>query len=201
MSHPPKKLTSAQLSGPEWAARYRGSSSPADLRFPFRGYVEAFIAALRTAGARVTVAATVRPPQRAYLMHWSWRIANMTADAQRIPPMPGVDIRWEHTDAHGRYSNLASIAAAKAMVARFQMQRLGVAPSLTSRHTLGLGIDMTVCWNGTLKIDDAMGHTVEIATLPRSGLNIVLQRVAATYGVIKYNRTGLDQPHWSDNGR
>lgn len=200
-SHPPKNSTSAPLSGPEWTARYPGSSSPADLRFPFRGYVEAFIAALRAAGARVTVAATLRPPQRAYLMHWSWLIANMKTDPQRIPPTPGVDIRWDDTDAHGRYSSLASIAAAKSMVACFQMQRLGVAPSLTSRHTLRLGIDMTVFWNGTLKIDDATGHTVEIATLPRSGSNMALQRVAATYGVIKYNRTGLDQPHWSDNGR
>lgn len=201
MSHPSKHSTPAQFSGPGWTARYPGSASPADLRFPFRGYVEAFMAALRVAGARVTVAATMRPLQRAYLMHWSWLIANMKADAQRIPPMPGVDIQWDHTDAHGRYSSMASIAAAKAMVAGFQMQRLGVAPSLTSRHTFGLGIDMTVCWNGTLKIDDATGHTVEITTLPRSGLNSALQRVAATYGVIKYNRAGMDQPHWSDNGR
>lgn len=200
MSHPPK-ISSAQLSGSEWIARYPGSSSPADLRFPFRGYVEALIAALRTAGARVTVTATFRPPQRAYMMHWSWRIANMKADAQRIPPMSGLDIRWDHVDAHGHYSSLASVAAAKAMVAGFQMQRLGVAPSLTSRHTLGLGIDMAICWNGMLKICDATGHTVEVATLPRSGLNKELQRVAEAYGVIKYNRTGVDHPHWSDNGR
>lgn len=134
-------------------------------------------------------------------MHWSWRIANKKADPQRIPPMLGVDIRWDHLDANGRYSSQASIAAAKTMVAGFQMQRLGVAPSLTSRHTVGSGLDMTVCWSGTLKIDDATGYTVEIATLPRSGLNKALQRVAATYGVIKYNGTGVDQPHWSDNGR
>lgn len=201
MSSPASKPALAQLSGPAWTNRYRGSSSASDLRFPFRSYVEAFISALRAAGARVTIAATLRPPQRAYLMHWSWRIANMKADPQSIPPMLGVDIRWDHLDAHGRYSNMASIAAAKAMVAGFQMQRLGVAPSLTSRHTLGFGIDMAVSWNGTLKIDDATGHTIEIASLPRSGLNKALERVAASYGVIKYNGTGVDQPHWSDNGR
>lgn len=201
MTSSAKNSTSAQLSGPTWIVRYPGSSSAACLRFPFRGYVEAFVAALRAAGARVQIAATLRPPERAYLMHWSWRIANMKADAQRIPSMPGVDIRWDHLDAHGRYSSQASIAAAKAMVAGFQMERLGVAPSLKSRHTVGSGIDMAVCWNGTLKIDDATGHTVEISTLPRSGLNKALQRVAATYGVIKYNGTGVDQPHWSDNGR
>lgn len=201
MTHPTQNSTSTRLSGPAWANRYPGSSSPVDLRFPFRGYVEAFIAALRAARARVTIAATLRPPQRAYLMHWSWRIANMKADAQRIPSMPGVDIRWDHTDSNGRFSSSASIAAAKAMVAAYQMQRLGVAPSLTSRHTLGLGIDMSVTWTGTLLIGDATGHTVEIATLPRSGLNKALQQVAVTYGVIKYKGNGRDQPHWLDNGR
>jgi len=27
-----------------------------------------------------------------------------------------------------------------------------------------------------------------------------LRRVGASYGVIKYNRSGRDDPHWSDNG-
>lgn len=201
MSRATLDSVSTRLSGVEWTTRYPGSSSLNDLRFPFRGYVEAFTAAMRSAKARVTIAATFRPTQRAYLMHWSWRIANMKADAQRIPPMAGVEIRWDHTDTSGRYSSAASIAAAKAMVIGFQMQRLRVSPSLNSRHTAGFGLDMTICWNGTLKINDATGHTVEIDTLPRSGMNKALQRVAETYGVIKYCGTGVDQPHWSDNGR
>ena len=201
MSHSTKSSTSTILSGIGWIALYPGSASLAELRFPFRGYVESFTAALRSEKARVITAATLRPPQRAYLMHWSWRIANLKADAQRIPPMRGVDIRWDHPDANGRYSSTASIAAAKAMVVGFQMQRLRVSSSLSSRHTVGLGLDMTVCWTGTLKINDATGHTVEIATLPRPGMNKALQRVAETYGVIKYSGSGVDQPHWSDNGR
>jgi hypothetical protein len=47
---------------------------------------------------------------------------------------------------------------------------------------------------------DAYGNIVHITTLPRSGLNLELRRVAETYGVIKYNRAGRDDPHWSDNG-
>ena len=86
MSRPALDSKSTSLSGADWTARYPGSSSLTDLRFPFRGYVEAFTAALRSAKVRVTIAATFRPKQRAYLMHWSWRIANMKADAQRIPP-------------------------------------------------------------------------------------------------------------------
>lgn len=36
--------------------------------------------------------------------------------------------------------------------------------------------------------------------LVRTGLNQNLHRVGASYGVIKYNRSGRDDPHWSDNG-
>jgi hypothetical protein len=31
-------------------------------------------------------------------------------------------------------------------------------------------------------------------------MNLQLHRVGATYGVIKFNRAGRDEPHWSDNG-
>lgn len=41
---------------------------------------------------------------------------------------------------------------------------------------------------------------MKIATLPRSGLNPALHKVGATYGVIKYNRCGRDDPHLSDTG-
>lgn len=190
----------AQISGPNWINRYRGSVALADLSFPFRSHAEAFVDALRTAGARVSVAATRRPPERAYLMHWAWKIANGKADPGRIPAMHGVPIIWDHKGRDGRYSNLDSIAAAKAMVRGFQMQRLGVAPSLKSRHTAGLGIDMTICWGGTLSIVDATGETIKVETIPRTGMNRVLHRVGATYGVIKYSRAGRDEPHWSDNG-
>jgi hypothetical protein len=189
-----------ELSGVAWVNRYRGSSSLRDLRGSFRDRAEAFVDALRAAGATVTISATYRPPQRAYLMHWSWLIVKRNLDPALVPAMDGVGINWMHADAEGNYSRPLSFAAARAMVEGFSIQRLGVAPALQSRHTLGRAIDMNIRWNGGLTIPDADGNVVHIATPPRSGLNLQLRRVGESYGVIKYNRAGRDDPHWSDNG-
>lgn len=189
-----------ERSGSQWVNRFRGSASLDELRGSFKDKAEAFVGALRAAGATVTISATYRPPRRAYLMHWSWRIVKRDFDPAAVPPMDGVDINWKHDDNEGKYSRQLSIAAAKAMVDAFDIQRLGVAPALQSRHILGCGVDMNVAWTGALVIPDAYGYVVEIKTLPRSGRNPQLHRVAASYGVIKYNRAGRDDPHWSDNG-
>ncbi len=189
-----------ERSGRDWVSQYRGSDRLEDLRLPFRGYVEAFVGALRAAGATVNINATYRPPKRAYLMHWSWKINRNRISPRDVPAMDGVPISWEHSDANGEYSDARSVAAARDMVRGFEMQRLGVAPSLRSRHTVGCGIDMTISWSGDLLIRDAYGELVEIDRLPRTGMNPQLHRVDASYGVIKYNRNGRDDPHWSDTG-
>jgi hypothetical protein len=59
---------------------------------------------------------------------------------------------------------------------------------------------MNIRWTGTLVIPDADGNIIKIHALPHSGMNVQLHRVGATYGVIKFNRAGRDEPHWSDNG-
>jgi hypothetical protein len=189
-----------ELSGIQWVDRYRGSSSLKDLRGSFRDRTEAFVDALQAAGATVTISATYRPPQRAYLMHWAWLIVKRDLDPATVPAMDGVDINWMHEDADGTYSRQLSVAAARTMVFGFDIQRLGIAPSLQSRHTLGYGIDMNISWNGVLTLPDADGNIIQIKTSPRSGLNLQLRRVGESYGVIKYNRAGRDDPHWSDNG-
>jgi hypothetical protein len=192
--------TTAELSGDQWVRRFPGSSSFRDLRIPFRDKVEAFVGALRAAGATVSISATYRPPKRAYLMHWAWRIVKRDFDPATVPAMDGVDISWMHDGPDGTYSRAASVAAARLMVNGMNMQSLGVAPAQQSRHTLGYGIDMNIRWTGTLVITDAGDSIVRIETLPRTGLNRQLHQVGASYGVIKYNRAGRDNPHWSDNG-
>lgn len=189
-----------ESSGDSWVSRYRGSSDLRDLRLPFRGYVEAFVEAMRAAGATVKINATYRPLERAYLMHWSWKINRNRISAKDVPAMAGVPISWEHCDAEGEYSDAKSVAAARDMVRGFEMQRLNVAPSLRSRHTVGCGIDMTISWSADLLIRDAYGELVEIDRMPRTGMNPQLHRVGASYGVIKYKRNGRDEPHWSDTG-
>lgn len=114
--------------------------------------------------------------------------------------MPGVEIQWAHTGNDGKYSKEASVAAATEIMHGFDINDSGVAPSLASRHTSGFGIDMRISWIGHLSIVDADGNTVKIVNWPNSGLNPTLQEVGASYGVIKYNRRGRDNPHWSDDG-
>jgi hypothetical protein len=189
-----------QPSGAAWVARFPTSAAVADCAQPFRAGLADFIAALTAAGATVQVAATRRPAQRAYLMHWCWAIVKAGADPRAIPALDDVDIAWAHADAQGGYDAAASLAAAQAMVAAFGMQNLKVAPALTSKHIAGLAVDMSISWSGTLTIANRDGSTVAIASLPRSGMNPDLQAVGATYGVIKFVGGATDMPHWSDDG-
>lgn len=74
------------LSGPEWAKRFPGSRSTSDLVLPFRTGVNAFIASMQAGGAKVVVSATLRPPERAWLMYYSWKIGKGEIDADDVPP-------------------------------------------------------------------------------------------------------------------
>jgi hypothetical protein len=167
---------------------------------PFKANLTAFIAALTAAGAAVSVAATLRPAQRAYLMHWCWSIVNANADPRTTPAMAGVNIAWVHTDSNGVYDAAASIAGAKAMVNAYGMQNLNTAPALNSKHISGLAVDMSIIWAGDLSINNKSGMAVVITSSPRTGMNADLHAVGATYGVIKYVGGSADVPHWSDNG-
>lgn len=179
----------AEPSGAQWCARYPGSISPDDLADGFRGRAWAFISAMQKGGASVTVTATFRPLPRAYLMHWCWLIAKEGFDPDNVPVMSGVPIDWTHggdtSEARG---------AARAMVDSFNLQ---YEPSLTSRHTQGRAIDMTIAWNGALAIRDFDGNLRQITSGPRNGLNPDLIGVGASFGVIKLVS---DPPHWSDDG-
>lgn len=181
-------------SGPEWVEQFPTSSSVDDLKEPFRNNVRNFLAALAKAGARVVVTDTFRPPQRVYLMHWAFAIANGTANPAKVPPLDGVDIQWVHTDAAGNPDGAATKAAAAAMVKAYGIV---FAPALGSRHTDGLAVDMTISWSGNLTIKNASGSPLSIAHPPANGMNPGLHAVGATYGVIKLVS---DPPHWSSDG-
>ena len=177
-----------ELSGPQWVARFPTSRSVFDTKPPFLDRLSKFHQALVGAGASVSISATLRPPERAYLMHFSSKIARGQINPQQVPPMAGVAIQWFH-------GNLAaSRSAAQQMVTAY-----GIAfpPALNSRHTQGLAIDMTITWAGTLQIKDATGAVKNIGA-PRSGrTNAALHTVGTSYGVIKLVS---DPPHWSSDG-
>jgi peptidoglycan hydrolase-like protein with peptidoglycan-binding domain len=183
--------TANRMSGAAWwhanQNQFPNSSNVADLEPAFAAMVSAFIAALRAAGASVSVSATRRNKIRAYLMHYSWKIAHGTIQAADVPGEPGCSIIWEHGDT------ATSRAAAQQMVNLFGIV---FQPSLTSRHILGLAIDMTTSWSGSITVSNGAGINVTLST-PRTDANTTLHAVGASYGVIKLLS---DPPHWSDNG-
>jgi hypothetical protein len=188
----PASAGSASLSGVAWwdanQARFPNSSAIADLSPAFRPKLEAFVKALRDAGASVSITAGNRDATRAYLMHYCWNVANGTVKPSAVPPRAGCDIGWDHGD------DAKSRAAAKEMVQRFGIV---FGPSLTSNHIGGEAVDMTISWTGTLNVEDANG-TVRALGAPRSGAkNTGLHAVGATYGVRKL---ASDAPHWSLTG-
>ncbi|HWA24353.1 MAG TPA: hypothetical protein VG734_01670 [Lacunisphaera sp.] len=160
----------------------------------FRLGVASFLGELAEAGATVRVSATYRPPERAYLMHWSWLIARGDADATAVPAMAGVDIEWSHGDA------VRSQRAAAEMVTGYGTGGASVAPALASRHTQRRAIDMNISWTGTLSVRTANGTVRDIASVPRDGTNAELIQVGAGYGVIHFNNVNADRPHWSNDG-
>ncbi|HRH16912.1 MAG TPA: hypothetical protein PKV17_07265 [Aquabacterium sp.] len=190
----------SELSGPQWVPRFPTSTSVSDCEAPFDGNLQAFIDAMKSAGAAVTIAATLRPPERAYLMHWCYRIANEDHDPRTIPAKAGVNIKWDHRTGDGSYDADNSKRAARAMRDAYGMQNLQTRPALNSRHTIGLAVDMSISWSGDLTIVNADGASTTINTTPRTGMNTQLKDVGATYRVIKYVGGAADKPHWSDNG-
>ncbi|MFB2836246.1 peptidoglycan-binding domain-containing protein [Floridanema evergladense] len=178
-----------QLSGAQWVNYFPGKNTIADLVSPFRQRVEAFEQALRTAGAKIVIAAVYRPPQRAYLMHYSARISRGEIAPQNVPSFAGVAIDWVH------YTNAASVQAARDMVNAYGIGSNPVA--LVSRHTQGFAIDWEITWEGTLNVKNAQGRIVSIGAPRTSYQNTVLWQVGATYGVIHLR---YDPPHWSIDG-
>lgn len=178
-----------EFSGPQWVDRFPTSREISDLASPFAGKVDAFVKALKDAGANVRISATFRPKERAYLMHWAWEIGRNGLATGQVPPMAGVAIQWTHpTEAKSR-------TAARQMVAGFGMVQIA---ALNSRHTERLAIDMTISWNGALPIRQQNGSTRTISSQPRNGGNGELIAVGRGYGVIKLPS---DPPHWSEDGR
>jgi hypothetical protein len=182
------------LSGPSWVAQFPTSKSVSDLVEPFQTNVKSFLQALDDAGANVSIAATFRPPERAFLMNVSFRVAKGLLDPASAPANPKIDIQWIHTDGAGDPDPAASTQAAEQMVVGYGIV---FAPALASRHTEGLAIDMDITWDGVLSIADATGMMKIISSSPADGGNADLHAVGATYNVIKLI---TDPPHWSSDG-
>lgn len=166
-------------SGKACCALYPASARLEDLAEPFRDAAVRFVGDLRAAGATVAIACTLRPPERAFLMHWAWLVAREGLDVALVPQLAGLDIEW-------------TLEGAKEMVAGYGIV---YQPVLASRHTEGNAVDMNIVWEGELALPSSA-----IASEPRSGArNLELHAAAAArYGVHKLLG---DPPHWSVDGR
>lgn len=183
-----------ELSGAKWVARFPDGGATSALSNDFRPGCEAFIAAMKAAGAIVTVSSTRRPDERAWLMHHAWKVHKQTLNPQNVPAKAGVNIEWVHRTAGGAVDLAASRKAATAMVNGY-----GIAfqPAINSRHTEGRAIDMSIKWTGTLTVNKKNGTPTSISDAPRNGFNTQLRSVGKTYGVTKHP---TDPPHWSTDG-
>lgn len=171
-----------RLSGVAWVEEFPTSTSTADLSPSFRDAVNAFIAAIDAAGGSVSISATYRPPERAWLMHYAWDISKGTIQPDRVPSKPGVDIEWDHGDKK------KSVNAASAMVRGYGIVHR---PSLTTNHAGRTAIDMNVSGMMNKTITDKNGKKVTIKKASD------LHAVGATYGV---HKLVSDPPHWSADG-
>lgn len=177
--------------GADWVQEFPTSVSLDELASPFRECAEAFVDALEVAGATVAIAATYRPPERAYLMHWCCLVAGYYDEKQifhRVPPgyvpaMAGVDIDW---------TCVGNLNAARAAAAEMRKAYGIVYPAaLESRHTQRLAIDMTIQFDKPIEVMTKDGDRVLVTQ--QSGL----WAIGATYGV---HKLPSDPPHWSSDG-
>lgn len=135
--------------GPVWCDRYPTSRDVVDLVEPFRSGVRAFLAELSSRGCVVHVAATYRPPERAWLMHYAWDVAHGLLPSA-VPVHADIPIVW-------------TLDGARAMVARYG---LAYRPSLTSRHIERKAIDMSVVgWLGSAEELHELGASFGVRKL------------------------------------
>lgn len=175
-----------RLSGAHWVARFPTSTSIDDLVNPFRDRVRSFLNTLASAGARYTVSATRRPPERAYLMHYAWRIAREGLDPGSVPSMTGVDIVWTHNTLDD------SVAAARAMVTGYGIV---YRPSFPSNHSGGYAIDVSISnLPSSLTIN---GTSVDISGPSNGASNTKLHAVAWRH--FRVRKLVRDPPHWYNN--
>lgn len=133
----------------------------------FRDKCNAYIAAIEAAGGVKTILATNPPRERAYLMHWAHKIVKNGFDPALVPPMAGVNIKWNHPTPQ------ASVQAARQMSTGFGIGELAAntAPSLNTLHMRRQTIDLSISWAGTLNIANQDGTITAIDTTPRTGMN------------------------------
>lgn len=187
---------SSDLSGAVWVDRFPAQITTAYLTPTFRSCVDHFLAALAAGGVHHHITNAYRPKERAYLMHWAHKIYRNNFDPASVPHMDGVNIDWVHSTLE------QSVNAAYDMVVGFDIAGLAqnTAPALNTLHATGEAIDMSIWWAGNVTLSKPDGALVVVDTLPRTGMNLQLKMIGASYGLLKFVGGNADRPHWSTTG-
>ena len=182
-------------SGAGWVDRFPIGEELRDLDSNFVNDVREFIKMLEEGGANVEVLSTCTPPERAYLMHWAWRIAKEGFDPRNVPYMDGVDIRWWQDDV------TASREAAWEMVHGYEIADLKAPPPLTSAYTEGQAIALQIRWRGELTIHRDKPDEQTITDAPWDATNPAVIALAESCG-LEYLLTveDSDEVHWVMEG-
>lgn len=199
-------------SGQDWWEDFHPPMDIAWLEPAFQQNVSRFVLALADQSIIPNVISVYRPPERAYLMHYCFKIATGLAP-EKIDERPDtVAISWKHYRADGTYDPVASIAAAKELAVRFGIydpdpvngRKNPSPPAYPSNHSTGIAVDIKFTWTGekTVPRGDGPGTlTIRPQDLTK-GVNdparIDLSLLGKTYGVI---RTNHKSNHWSTTGR
>jgi uncharacterized protein YgiM (DUF1202 family) len=193
----PQTTGNGQRSGAQWvqianANGWSNTTAFSALDPSWGPRAEAFVNALRAAGASVRITAGLRHPNRAFLMHYAWGVAHgqyTPAQANAACRGRGIDIEWDHGNA------AASRAAAQALVSAFGLVHQA---SITSNHVRGLAIDMEI--SGLPASISMNGQTYSTRRgASGSAAAASVAQMGRDNGVIWFGAG--DYVHWSQNGR
>ena len=181
-------------SGAHFYALYPPNDDLTALQSPFRERFIAFHNALKAGGTDTYINAVRRAQKRAYLMHYSDRVANgdkAKGSRPAAPPLmpelvPPYDpnkprvkancdgseecagpllINWMHLGLDGFIDRVASRAAAAALFSKFKIKSRAAFP--TDRHGAGLAVDITIGWRGekTFHLPDSTPEEPKTVTI------------------------------------
>jgi len=182
-------------SGASWVDRYPPSKRLQDLDSNFGSDVREFIAVLEKGGATVEILATQIPPERAYLIHWAWRITQEGFDPRHVPYMDSVDVRWWHGDLG------TSREAAWSMVHGYRIEELDEPPPLVSPYTEGQVVAMRIRWRDALRLYPDSPQEQIITSNPQDGTNLDVMTLAEIHGLEHLLTVpDSDEVHWAMPG-
>jgi hypothetical protein len=195
-NHPVTLLSTPTLepSGPQWHARFTGSSKLEDLNDDFRPGATAFVNAMRAAKIQVTINVTYRPIERSYLMYHAFTIAKGGSPVG-VESWPGVNIDWAHRGPDGEPNLAAAKQAAIDMCNKYSLKlnsaKQKVGKPKKSRHNAKAALDMRITGFIDKTVVDNTGAKIKIKDFK------TLTIVGKTYGVKYYKDEDM---HWSDTG-